>query len=113
MATIAYQTLESDGARSRRYLWETLGDDDDGVPVLIGEQADGSIQFVGTFGGATVVLEWSNDGTNWITGKDAQGNDLSFTAAGGGMFLERGWKLRARTSGGTGTDIDAYLLLGS
>jgi hypothetical protein len=112
MAEIAYDTLEAHGALSRRYLWEEMGDDDTGAPVLTSERADGTFQVVGTFGGATVALEWSNDGTNWITATDAQGNDVSFTAAGGAMFVERGWKLRASTSGGSGTDVDAYLLLG-
>lgn len=42
----------------------------------------GSVQVTGTFGGATVTMTGSNDGTNYVTLKDVNGNDVSFTAAG-------------------------------
>ena len=113
MATIAKQVLTADGARSSRILWEALGDADDGEPQIIGEQPDGSIQFVGTFASATVVLEGTNDGTNWITLRDDIGSSISLTSGDLKMFLQRVWKVRPRTSGGSGTDIDAYLILGS
>ena len=44
--------------------------------------ADRSVQVTGTFAGATVVLEGSNDGTNYFTLANPAGAALSFAAAG-------------------------------
>lgn len=41
----------------------------------------GSVQISGTFGGATVKLQHSNDGTNWFDALDIRGNAVSATAA--------------------------------
>ena len=113
MATINAQHLQSQTAKTRRILWETMGNADSGSPILIGECPDGSIQVVGTFGGATIVLQGSNDGTNWVTLTDEIQSPVSFTSAGLKMFLPRVWKIRPTTSGGTGTDLDVYVILGS
>lgn len=41
-----------------------------------------SVQVFGTFGaGGTVTIQGSNDGTNWATLTDPQGNALTFTTA--------------------------------
>lgn len=42
---------------------------------------DRSVQIEGTFDSATVVLQGSNDGTNWYTLTDPQGNAISKTSA--------------------------------
>lgn len=39
------------------------------------------VQFIGTFGG-TIVMQGSNDGTNWFTLSDLQGNAVSTSSAG-------------------------------
>ena len=113
MAEIAYETLESDASRTRVYRWNNMGDDDEGLPVLVSERADGSIHVLGTFAGATVTLQGSNDGTNWFPLNDALGNPLDFTVTGLRGILERAWKVRLVTSGGGGSVIDGYLVLGS
>lgn len=41
-----------------------------------------SVQIEGTFNGATVVMQGSNDGVNYETLLDGQGNALSKTSAG-------------------------------
>lgn len=43
---------------------------------------DRSVQVTGTFDSATVPIQGSNDGTNYATLTDIDGNALSFTAAG-------------------------------
>lgn len=40
-----------------------------------------AIQISGTFGGATAVLQVSNDGSSWFTAKDVNGDDISATSA--------------------------------
>lgn len=39
----------------------------------------GSVQISGTFGGATVTLQHSNDGINWVIAKDLLGASISAT----------------------------------
>ena len=77
-----------------------------------------SIQFVGTWGSATAVVEGSNDGTNFVTcyllrqqavaGKQ---DAASFTADGAAVIADIGFLYyRVRTSGGTGTALVATLV---
>jgi hypothetical protein len=53
----------------------------------------------GTFGGATVALEASPDGTNWFS----VGQSVSFTQMGVGGFVLGPCKLRASVSDATET----------
>src|SRR5258708_30422689 len=55
---------------------------DIGQPLQRTDLADRSVQVTGTFAGATIVLEGSNDGTNYFTLSNPAGAALSFTAAG-------------------------------
>src|SRR5258708_26883719 len=55
---------------------------DVGQPLQRTDLADRSVQVTGTFAGATIVLEGSNDGTNYFTLSNPASAALSFTAAG-------------------------------
>jgi hypothetical protein len=56
---------------------------DTGDPYECPGAADRSVQVQGTLGtGGTVVIEGSNDGTNYVTLTDPQGNALSINAIG-------------------------------
>ncbi len=69
-----------------------------------------SIQVFGTFGGATVVLQGSNDGTNWA-GLTKDGTAaVSFTAAGIATVWEDTLYVRPVTSGGAGSSIDVIVV---
>lgn len=87
--------------------WETLGNADDGSPF---EPPPGytleSMQFIGTLGGATLIVQGSNDGqTTYATLKSETGLGLAIPV---GQALA----FRPATTGGTGTDVDviAYFL---
>lgn len=93
-----------------------LGNADSGQPVQMTWLPDKSIQFDGTFGAATAVLEGSNvdDGTGthtFVTLNDPTGNALSFTTNGQKAVTEVTAWVRPRTSGGTGTAVTAALLM--
>jgi hypothetical protein len=76
----------------------------DGEPFQNPGSADRSVQVTGTFGaGGTVVLEGSNDGTNYRTLTDPQGNALSFTSAGLEAIQEITRYVRPRVTAGDGT----------
>lgn len=70
-----------------------------------------SVQVVGTFGGATVTLQVSNDGTNWATARDVLGNLISFTAAGYAEMSVSAAYIRFAIAGGAANDIDAIVVL--
>lgn len=93
--------------------WAGLATGDTGAPVSNAgaRGAVGSIQFSGTFGGATATLEGSNDGTTWFTLKDTLGNLVSLTAAGLVEFSSAALYLRPSVSGGTGVSIAATAAL--
>jgi len=76
----------------------------DGSPFEFPDWADNTIQVFGTFGaGGTILVEGSNDGTNWATLTDSNGTALSLTAASVKTINERPRYLRPRVSAGDGT----------
>lgn len=94
-------------------IWETLtGTNNDGQAFEPLYQRDMSFQVLGTFGGATIVLQGSNDGTNWQTLNDPAGSPISFTSAGLAAVQEYCWQYRPLVTGGSSVDIDAILLVG-
>ena len=62
--------------------WTLTSADVTGTAISIPGAPDRSVQFTGTWGGATAVLEGSLDGTTYFTLTNAQGDDVSFTANG-------------------------------
>ena len=70
-----------------------------------------SVQIEGTFDSATVVLEGSNDGTNWKTLTDPQGNAISKTAAAIEAIEENTRYVRPNSSGGGATQSITVTLL--
>lgn len=81
------------------------------APFEMVEWADRSVQVVGTFNGGTVVIEGSNDGQNWVTLTDPQGNAITKTAAFIEQLLEVTRFVRPRVSLGTGVDVDVFFVL--
>lgn len=101
-----------DGGGERTYLWETLTNTNlDGSAVSTPGLPFKAVQVIGTFNGATVTFQGSNDGTNWFTLKDPGGSNLAFTAAGGGqVFIATARYIRPLvSSAGASTDLDCYL----
>lgn len=86
-----------------RFTWSPLVQGSDGGAITWLTYTDRSVQVFGTFGGASVVIEGSNNGTDWATLTDPQGNDLTVSAAKIEQVLEVCLYLRPRISGGDGT----------
>jgi hypothetical protein len=86
---------------------------DSGRPIQMAGSSDRSVQFTGTFGtGGSVLFEGSNDGTNYFTLTDPQGNTIVKTAAGGEQVIELTRYVRPRVTAGDGTtSITCSLLL--
>lgn len=95
--------------------WETLTEADTGAAFAPGstDPLAGSVQVIGTFGGATVILQGSNDGTNWVGLNDVAGNAISLTAAGAAEFSTAMAYIRPSASGGSSQDVDVIVSLRS
>ncbi len=68
--------------------------------------ATASVQVSGTIGGATIVLQGSNDGVTYATLKNIAGSDLSFNAAGYAEFSSGAVFIKPSISGGTGDSLN-------
>jgi hypothetical protein len=110
MAVIAYTlaSLEPQvwGNNAAIYTWAAMATGDTGAPLQGPGFTDASYQVGGTFGGATVVIEGSNDGTTYGTLVDPFNVALSWTAANGPtQVLPICRYIRPRISGGSGAAI--------
>lgn len=63
---------------------------------------------IGTFGGATVALQWSPDGTNYLAADQGGTAYTTLTAAGAGGFELPPGLIRAAVTGGTPSGLYAY-----
>lgn len=111
--TIARTEIGDKDGSSRLIAW-TGGATADGAAtaVELPEWADNCVQIIGTIGGATVVIEGSNDGTNFVTLNNAQGGALSFVAVDVlKQIVERPRYIRPKITGGAATGIGVYLLM--
>lgn len=92
--------------------WSGLSSGDTGSPLEMPTASDRSVQVAGTFSGATVVLQGTNDGVNWVTLTDPLGTALSFTSGGLIQVGPISQLVRPSVSGGSGsTDITCTLIV--
>ena len=86
MATIVALVDGTFTENSIKVTWTSLVSaslNGDPLPENFMDYSDRSIQVLGTFNGATVTMQGSNDnGTTWATVNDAFGVALTFTTAG-------------------------------
>lgn len=90
--------------------WANVTEADTCSPVELVGLPDRSVQIAGTFGAATCVLQGSNDGTNYATLTDPQGNAISKTSAAIEMVAEVARYTRPSASGGTGQSLTISML---
>lgn len=91
--------------------WTAIGDSDTCTGVSFPDGSDITVHILGTFAGATVVLQGSNDKTNWLGLTDPQGNAISKSAAGMEAVEEHPLWVRPSTSGGSGSSTTVILLV--
>jgi hypothetical protein len=84
MATVLFTSVPSTthGDNWRQVTWTPLTDaNPDGQPFQMPTWSDRTVQVTGTFGGGTLTMQGSNDGTTWFTLVDPQGNALTWTTS--------------------------------
>lgn len=99
-------TLQTFGDKCWVVSWADLTNatSDSGDPFEMPGAADRSLQVTGTFGaGGTVTFEGSNDGSNWATLTDPQGNALTVQTAKIEAVVELTRYVRPRITAGDGT----------
>ena len=112
MATVS-PVRSSGGIGIEIITWEALATGDTINTAQPSGQAGlaGSVQIAGTFGGATVTLQGSNDGANYVTLKDTSGTASSVRAAGLVDFSTACRYIKPGISGGTSDDVDVTVCL--
>lgn len=112
MATIVPTTVEEQ-VRAAAYRWTDYSTADTATSVKLQNMQGlaGSVQVTGTFGGATIALQVSNDGTNFVTLKDANGTAITFTAAGMSEFSTAALFIKPTSSGGTADNVTVTVVL--
>lgn len=91
--------------RTVTLIWSGMTEADTGAPADVSAYPDRSVQVVGTFGGGTIRIEGSNDGTNYSVLHDPQGNALDITVAGMRLIAENPKLIRPRATAGSGAVI--------
>lgn len=92
--------------------WALTTTNTDGAPLEWTQWADRCFQAVGTWGGATLTIEGSNDGTNWAPLSNAAGGTAAtFTANGAKTIIELPRYVRPNlTTPGSGAAVAVTLL---
>lgn len=114
MATVTPAIQSWSPSQGKTVLWEACatGDTIEAYNPVGKEAAFATVQAFGTWGGATLVLQGSNDGgTTWAAIDDMNGTAVSFTANGYAGIRTAFNALRVAMSGGTGDDVDVWLSL--
>jgi len=116
MADVILQTDTLPNAPSisvSAWKWVGLNQTDaQGAPLSISGLTDRSVSITGTFGGATVVIEGSNDGTNYFTLNDLQASAISKTSAALEGIAEIAKFIRPRISAGASgtTNVNVHIV---
>jgi hypothetical protein len=99
MATISVVFTYPGYDKTGVHTWANMANADVGEPLQSSALADRSVQVFGTFSGGSVTIQGSNDGVNWATLTDLQGNDLVFSTAKIEMITEITRYIRPVVSG--------------
>lgn len=114
MATIDPVFAYDAEANASTVTWSDLSTADTATaygPIRGGVGSFASVQLTGTWGGATVVLQVSNDGVNFVTLKDRNGTNVSATANNWFELSTSGLYLKPVSSAGTADNVDVVITL--
>jgi hypothetical protein len=112
MAVISFTRSEPSASVAKIVTWTAIANADTATPFLPVDldTAVASVQISGTFGGATLTLQQSNDGTNWFTAKTPTGDDVVATVAGMFEISLSGLYIRPSIAGGSSSSINVILV---
>jgi hypothetical protein len=101
MATVK-ATITRHGEHTVVFTWALTQANADGhpIPPQYADYCDRAVHILGTFDSATVVWQGGNDGSDYLTLTDPQGNAISKTAAAIEQVLEGALFQKPSSSGG-------------
>lgn len=102
---------EAGNHNCRIISWANILAADTCLPVLASDFATRCVQIEGTFDSGTIVIKGSNDGTNYETLTDPQGNAISKTSAALETIEELTRYIKPTVSGGGGSQSVTVTLL--
>ena len=109
-ATISTVSQQDNSAVSASWTLTTA--DHTGSAIEFSEWSDKSIHVSGTWGGATCILEGSNDGVDWQGLKNQASTAITFSSSGIMQVLETTRYVRPRLSvAGSGASVSVKLLI--
>lgn len=95
--------MDLQGVRLRR--WSAMTTGDNGEPIILTKFNDRTLHVTGTFGGATVAFEGSNDGIEYLPMRDVFNAVVSASEAKLITLTEVPLYVRPVVTGGTGTSV--------
>jgi hypothetical protein len=112
MAVIPFTRSEPSASKAKIVTWTAIENGDSADPFLPVDldTAVASVQIGGTFGGATLTFQQSNDGVTWFTAKTPTGDNVVATAAGMFELSLSGLYVRPNLSGGSGSSVNVILV---
>jgi hypothetical protein len=115
MATVtpAFDFVATQSGKTPRVTWADIvtGDTLTALPIAAQAAVAGAVQFDGTFGGATVGLQVSNDGTTFFDMKDLGGTVVSATSAALFEFTTAAMYIRPVIASGSANAVDVTVVL--
>jgi hypothetical protein len=115
MATVTptFDFVATQSGKTPRVTWADIvtGDTLTALPVAAQAAVAGAVQFGGNFGGATIGLQVSNDGTTFFAMKDLGGTVVAATAAGLFEFTTAAMYIRPVITGGSANAVDVIVVL--
>lgn len=113
MATINENRGNAGPVGAEIITWTPITEADVGRGALIAgaSGAIGAMQVHGTFGGATITLQGSNDGTNFYAITSAAGDDVALSAAGIVEFSTGAAYIRPATASGSSSSVTVTVCL--
>ena len=108
MAVIA-ATFTDVGPNAKMVTWTGLATNDTGQPVELPEFGDRTVTVEGTFGGATIVFNGSNDGVGYYNCTDPQGTAFSKAVAAMEVIEEAPRFVRPEVTGGAGVALQCRM----
>lgn len=92
-------------------VWLAVTENDTGLGALMAEWPDRTVQVVGDFtSSGAITMEGSNDGTNWGTLNDFEGDALVITSAAPRLIAENTAYIRPRATAGSSVAMDIYVI---
>lgn len=87
-------------------IWSGIAASGDvGTGIGMSDYPDRTVQVGGTFGSSTIIMEGSNDGTNWSALHDFAGNAISLTDTSLKLIAENPYQIRFRSTAGSAASL--------